>query len=281
MHVAMLKVATWNVNGIRARERELLAFLEQEQPDVLCLQEIKAAPDQVPETLGQLPGYHAYWHGHKGYSGVSLHLSRERFGERPQFAHPDFDHETRIVTARTPDLLLASIYVPNGGKDFEAKKRFLNGLDQFVLQLREQRLSFLLCGDLNVAREDRDVHATLRKPDQIGRTPEEQAQFARILNHGVIDLGRQFSPDDDQLFTWWAPWRNMRQKNIGWRIDYVLASPDLAERAQSCRVLRELGSSDHGPLVAHFDFTPRPTVAGNAEPMPVQSTGPRQGNLPF
>jgi exodeoxyribonuclease III len=249
----MLKVTTWNVNGIRAREQQALDFIEREAPDILCLQETKASLHQVPESLRELAGYHCYWHGHKGYSGVALHLARKTFPERPEFAHPSFDHETRIVTARAGQLLFASIYVPNGGKDFDAKLRFLAALEAFVESAREQGTRLLLCGDLNVAREDRDVHPVLRKPNQIGRTPEEQARFAGILSHDLVDLARHFLPDDDRLFTWWAPWRNMRQKNIGWRIDYVLASSALAARAHSCEVLREFGSSDHGPLIAQFD----------------------------
>jgi exodeoxyribonuclease-3 len=250
----MFKIVTWNVNGIRAREVQALEFVARERPDVVCLQETKASLEQVPESLRELPGYHCYWHGHKGYSGVALHLSCARFPERPEFAHPAFDHETRIVTARAGDVLFASIYVPNGGKDFEAKLRFLNALEVFVAEARATETRVLLCGDLNVAREDRDVHPSLRKPDQIGRTPEEQALFARILGHDLVDLSRQFFPDDDRLFSWWAPWRNLRQKNVGWRIDYVLASSPLAERARRCEVLREFGSSDHGPLIAEFDF---------------------------
>jgi len=254
MQVPMFKLTTWNVNGIRAREADLLSWLEREQPDVVCLQEIKASPDKVPDALRELAGYHCYWHGHKGYSGVGLHLSRKTFPDRPEFAHPEFDHETRIVTARVRDMVFASIYVPNGGKDFDAKLRFLTALEAFAAQTQHQGLRVLLCGDLNVAREDRDVHPALRKPDQIGRTPGERAQFERILSHGLVDLSRQFFPDDDHLFSWWAPWRNLRQKNVGWRIDYVLASTNLAAVAQRCDVAREFGTSDHAPLVATFEL---------------------------
>jgi exodeoxyribonuclease-3 len=249
----MLKVATWNVNGIRARELDVLEFVERERPDVLCLQEIKASVDKVPEKLAALPGYHGYWHGHKGYSGVSLHVRHNLQPEPPQFSHPEFDLETRIVTAQLGPVLTASIYVPNGGKDFEAKWRFLTALEAFVAQARSQNIPMLLCGDLNVAREERDVHPSLRKPGLIGCTPEERELFARILGHDLADLQRHFAPDDDRLFSWWAPWRNLREKNVGWRIDYVLATPELAGRASSCKVLREFGKSDHGPVIATFD----------------------------
>ena len=254
----MLKVATWNVNGIRKRGAELVDFVAAEQPDVLALQEIKAEPDKVPSSLAALGGYHCYWHGHKGYSGVGLLLSQRTFPARPEFSHPEFDHETRIVIAELPDWTVASIYVPNGGKDFEAKLRFLDGMERFVNDARARGRQLLLCGDLNIAREDRDVHPSLRKPNQIGRTPEEQSQFARMLEAGSLtDLSRKFAPDDDRLFSWWAPWRNLREKNVGWRIDYVLSSELVTRAAVSCKVQREFGKSDHGPLLAEFELSAR------------------------
>jgi exodeoxyribonuclease-3 len=275
----MLKIATWNVNGIRARAAEVLQLIEREAPDVLCLQEIKASPEHVPVPLCDLAGYWCFWHGHKGYSGVSLHLRKSAFPGRPRFSHPEFDHETRIVTARLGDLLLASAYVPNGGKDLPAKMRFLEGLERFAAAAEAEGVKLLLCGDLNVAREERDVHPKLRKEDQIGTTAPERELFAKILSHGLVDLGRQFAPDDDRLFTWWAPWRNLRERNIGWRIDYVLAAAPLAGRATSCAGFREFGTSDHGPLQATFDVVP-PVYEAAPEPQPAAAPIPA-GQIPL
>ena len=111
----------------------------------------------------------------------------------------------------------------------------------------------MLCGDLNVARTDMDVHPKERKPHAIGQLPEERALIEAIIGHGLVDVHRTIEPDNADLFTWWAPWRNMRQRNIGWRLDYVLASRALAARLVSCTVQREFGTSDHGPVVAVFD----------------------------
>jgi exodeoxyribonuclease III len=249
----MLKLTTWNVNGIRARKDELPVWLEREQPDVVCLQEIKATQDKVPEHLVCLPGYWCYYHGHGGYSGVALLLSRARFPEQPTFLHPEFDHETRVVHAHVGDLTLVSLYVPNGGKDFEAKLRFLEALEKFVAASQLEGRKLIVAGDLNVAREVRDVHPSLRRGELIGTTPDERAIFERIVGHGLVDVHRKFEPENDRLFTWWAPWRNMKEKNIGWRIDYVLASEALAEKATSCVIARDFGKSDHGPLTAVFD----------------------------
>ena len=245
-----MKIATWNVNGIRARDAQLHEFIEREQPDVLCLQELKASLDQLPVWLCQIEGYWCYWHGGKGYSGVGLHVRKDAFPDEPAFEHPAFDYEHRIVTARLPAFTVASIYVPNGGKDFEAKMRFLDALELFAADHEASGRSLILCGDFNVARTDLDVHPKERKPNVIGQRPEERALLERIIGHALVDVHRKIEPDNAEIFTWWAPWRNMRQRNIGWRLDLVLASKKLADNATSCTVQREFGSSDHGPVVA-------------------------------
>ena len=151
------------------------------------------------------------------------------------------------------NLTVASIYVPNGGKDFPAKMRFLEALDAYAASFAASGRDLVLCGDLNVARTERDVHPKERKPAAIGQLPEERALIERILSRGFVDLGRELDPDNDGLFTWWAPWRNMRQRNIGWRLDYVIASRALAARAVSCPVQAEVGTSDHAPVMATFN----------------------------
>jgi exodeoxyribonuclease-3 len=191
-----MKIATWNVNGVRARQAELQQLLAAEQPDVLCLQEIKASPEQVPSLLVAPEGYWCYWHGRRGYSGVALLVGRRFAPEAPAFSHPSFDRDERIVVADLGALRVASVYVPNGGKDYDAKLAFL---------------------------------AT-----------------------GLADVGRLLDPGNDNLFTWWAPWRNLRQRNIGWRIDYVLAAGALGASARSAVSMREFGTSDHAPVVVEF-----------------------------
>lgn len=254
MGSSRVKIATWNVNGVRARQAEVQAFIDGEQPDVICLQELKAAPEQLPVWLCDLDGYWCYWHGGKGYSGVGLHVRKAFCPERPSFHHPDFDHEHRIVTARLPRARVASIYVPNGGKDFAAKIRFLEALDAYAAAHEGggDGVPLVLCGDMNVARTEMDVHPKERKPRAIGQLPEERALIERLIGRGLVDVQRHLHPDNADLFTWWAPWRNMRQRNIGWRIDYILASRALADRATSCTVQRETGTSDHGPVIAEF-----------------------------
>jgi exodeoxyribonuclease-3 len=250
-----MKIATWNVNGIRAREVQLRDWLEREAPDVVCLQEIKASPEQVPASICNPAGYHCHWHGHKGYSGVALLLRSARFGDAPTFEHPHFDHENRIVVASVAPLVFASVYVPNGGKDFAAKMHFLEQLVAWAGELRARGQHLVLCGDLNVARTDQDVHPSERKRI-IGQLPEERALIEALLGNGLVDVGRHVDPDNDRLFTWWAPWRNMRGKNIGWRLDYLAASAALVDETVRCTSYREVGTSDHAPVIAELRDAP-------------------------
>lgn len=251
----MIKVATWNVNGIRARQAQVLEWIEEEQPDVICLQEIKAKPEQVPATLCDLSGYSCYWHGASGYSGVGLHIRRESFSAEPEYTHPAFDMETRIVQARVGNVVFASIYVPNGGKDFEAKMAFMSEMERYTADVAKQGLDLVLCGDMNVALTDNDVHPKERKATIVGQLPVERELFAKIIGNNLVDVGRALDPDNNELFTWWAPWRNMRQRNIGWRIDYILASQRLAKKATRSYVRPTVGTSDHAPVMAEFDLT--------------------------
>ena len=220
-------------------------WLDRDQPDVVCLQEIKAAIDQLPLWLCELDGYWCYWHGGKGYSGVALHVSKRMVPERPTFAHPAFDYENRIVAGAAAGR--------DGRVGVRAERREgLPGQDAVPRGARavrrgsaERAAPIVICGDLNIARTDMDVHPKERKPRSIGQLPEERAQLERIIGHGLVDVGRALEPDNDQMFTWWAPWRNMRQRNIGWRLDYVLASQALFDRVS--RLHGAEGDGDERP----------------------------------
>jgi len=200
-----------------------------------------------------MQGYFCYWHGGKGYSGVAMQVRMDLVAERPAFTHPPFDYENRIVTVDLESHLgpvtVASVYVPNGGKDFKAKMQFLEAMDAYAAGRQHDTRALVLMGDMNVARTERDVHPKERKPRAIGQLPEERAIIERLLTRGLADVGRQVVPDNDGLFTWWAPWRNMRERNIGWRLDYVFASDALAARVTRCPVQRDVGTSDHAPVV--------------------------------
>jgi exodeoxyribonuclease-3 len=244
-----MKIATWNVNGIRARETQLCEWLERDRPDVVCLQELKAEPAQIPARCS-LDDYYVYWHGLRAYSGVSLHFRKSLFDAAPQFSHPAFDMESRIVQAQWGNVVFASVYVPNGGKDYAAKLAFLSQLALWTKARHDEGREVVVCGDINIARDDIDVHPRERKAGVIGQRPEERELFAKLLGEHLVDVGRALAPDSTDLYTWWPPWRNMRQRNIGWRIDYILAAPTIASRVETCVVLSEIGTSDHAPVMA-------------------------------
>jgi exodeoxyribonuclease-3 len=248
-----MKIATWNVNGIRAREAQLLEWLAQEQPDVLCLQEIKASLAQVPATLAALDDYWSFWHGGAGgYSGVSLHLRKAVFAGEPTFEHPCFDMESRMVHAAVDGVMFASVYIPNGGKDYAAKLEFLGHMVDFVQEVHDAGLQLILCGDMNIAREDRDVHPSQMRKGMIGTRADERALFEKMIGNGLVDVIRTLDPDNDRLFTWWPFWKVAKQRNLGWRLDYVFTSKPIATDAREYTIHRTVGTSDHAPVVVSF-----------------------------
>ena len=252
----MLKVCTWNVNGLRKREVDVLEFMAREQPDVLCLQEIKAAPDQLPDSLRVPAGYHAYLHGRPGlFRGRALHGTRGLPAAAcvpPPRVRPRDPHRDRRVPAVRDRF------------DLRAERR--QGLSrQGALPRRARRLRCARPGERQdadpVRRSQRRARTARRapvaaKPAAAGPDPRRARAVRAHREPRPFDLSRLFHPEDDQLFTWWAPWRNQRERNIGWRIDYVLASASLSERALSCEAQREFGTSDHGPLTATFAIDP-------------------------
>jgi exodeoxyribonuclease-3 len=171
------------------------------------------------------------------------------FPGEPRFSHPAFDFESRIVQVELGDLIIASVYVPNGGKDYQAKLDFLGRIAEWVQQLKAEGRQLILCGDINIALTDMDVHPKERKLEVIGQRAEERALFARLMGGWLTDGGRAADPENANLFTWWAPWRDLRARNIGWRIDYILASPGVSARLQGCVVQASVGTSDHAPVM--------------------------------
>ena len=246
-----MRIITWNVNGIRARFSEVAELSRREQPDILCLQEIKATAAQVPEPLTGLPDYHSVWHGGpRGYSGVSLHVRRTACAAAPPCAPTGFDVEFRALELAVGPLRVLSVYVPNGNRDLPGKIAFLRALVAHAAAARAAGHQLLVCGDLNVARTDMDVYERMRNPRAVGQLAEERALLESVIAEDLADLLRDFDRDNPGLFTWWPPWREERRKNHGWRLDYILASRGLP--ASSCRVLTDVGTSDHAPVVAEI-----------------------------
>src|SRR5881397_2810575 len=193
-----MKIATCNVNGIRARQAQLREWMERDRPDVVCIQELKAEAAQIPEQV-KLEDYHAYWHGFRAYSGVSLHIRKGLFDTEPAFSHPEFDMESRIVQAELGRLVLASVYVPKGGKDYEAKLGFMIKLAAWAKELHRDGRELVLCGDMNITRTDLDVHPNERKPGIIGQREEERELLDRLLAHHLVGAVAQPAPAQHRL----------------------------------------------------------------------------------
>jgi len=254
-----MKIASWNVNGIRARHESLRAWLERSRPDIVVLQELKALEAEVPESVTGLDGYLKFWNGssfRKGYSGVGIIL-REGACPLPAWEIPGFDVENRTAVLHCGALTLVGTYVPRGDgpEHYAVKLRYLEELRRYVAGLLDRGREVVLAGDMNVALRDIDVHRSQNKPGAIGLRPEERAAIEAHLALGLRDVMRDLNPGRPDLFTWWPNWKFARERNLGWRIDCFYLSPALAGTVSSAVVDLDERSSDHAPVVIELSDT--------------------------
>lgn len=255
-----MHLATWNVNGIRAREKALLAWLDTHRPDILVLQEIKALRSQVPASITALAHYHAYWNDstvRAGYSGVGILVHRAliaQYGE-PECSIPAFDVENRLLQLQLGNTVLLGSYFPRGEKPehYALKLHFFEALETFVRQLLQTQKEVIIAGDINVAREAIDLHPSQQDDAATGFRPDERHALNRLLAAGLRDVFRDLHPNQAGLYTWFPYWKGARERNIGWRIDCVYASPKLAEKAIRAFIHTDEKSSDHYPVSVEFE----------------------------
>ena len=260
-------VTTFNVNGIRAACRKnFAAWLAQNQPAILCLQEVRAEESEIPREILAPANYYAHFFAaeRKGYSGVAL-LSRQKpdfiqkgFG-LPEFA--EFDGEGRFLEARFGKLSVVSLYLPSGSAGDarqESKMRFLNAALPYLkmrLEAAQKSGEFLLfCGDFNIAHNEIDLKNWRGNQKNSGFLPEERAWMSAVLKLGFVDVYRALYPAETDCYTWWSNRGQARANNVGWRIDYQIATPNLAALAQKSWVEREPRYSDHAPLSVFYNF---------------------------
>lgn len=251
-----MKIATFNINGIRARLPRLLEWLEREQPDIACLQELKCADDALPVLDIEGAGYRALWHGQKGFNGVAI-LAK---GKSPNLrmvglpGDPDDSH-SRYIEAEVDGLIIASLYLPNGnptGTDkFTYKLSWMERLRQHADSLLAAEKPAILAGDWNVVAEDRDVWSPANMASDALLQPETRAAWRRILHQGWTDALRALHPDEDKLYTFWDYTAGCWQRDAGFRIDHLLLSPEVADRLEAAGVDRwargQEKASDHAP----------------------------------
>ncbi|CAG37145.1 exodeoxyribonuclease III [Desulfotalea psychrophila] len=247
---------SWNVNGIRAVEKKGFIDIVQElNPDVIGLQETKAQPEQLSESLKNIPGYTSYWYSaqRKGYSGVAFYSKHEPLQVIYGIGAEEFDCEGRVITLEFADHYLATIYFPNSAdqlKRLDYKLRFNRALLAFFQKLEKEK-AVILCGDFNVAHKEIDLKNPKSNVKNAGFTPEERAWMDEFLEAGYTDTFRLFNQDPEN-YSWWSYRFSARSKNIGWRIDYFCVSENGQKRIVNAEILPEVMGSDHCPVLLDF-----------------------------
>lgn len=255
-----MKLISWNVNGIRAcKNKGFLHFLEEHQPDILGIQEIKAKVDQIDDELQNPPGYHTYFYpaDRPGYSGTGLYTKKEP--EKVEYGLEDdyFNGEGRVITAHYPDLIFITTYIPNGKNDLSRvsyKIEFSEGIMQHANKLREEfpEKAVIICGDVNTAHKEIDLARPKQNRKNTGFLPEECEWVDRLVEHGWIDTFRHCHPEQTDVYSWWSYMGNARAKNVGWRIDYHYINQEHEQKIDDSYYLPSVHGSDHCPVVVEL-----------------------------
>jgi len=253
-----LRVITLNTNGIRsAAKKGLFAWLAAQKPDVVCLQEIKAQEPDLAGDAFALKGLRAYFHcaSRKGYAGVALYCRAEPEALIRGFGTQEFDAEGRYLEARFGGLSVISVYLPSGsaGPHRQASKyRFMDAFLPHLAKLRRSKREILLCGDWNIAHKEIDLKNWRANQKNSGFLPEERAWLTRVFDElGYVDVFRRLNPKPEQ-YTWWSNRGRAWEKNVGWRIDYQIATPKLAGTAYREAIYKRRRFSDHAPLTIDY-----------------------------
>jgi len=251
-----MKLATYNLNGIRARMPRLLEWLEREKPDIVTLQELKCADEALPIADIEAAGYGAVWHGQKGFNGVAV-LAREKEPALRRMGLPGDpdDSHSRYIEAEVDGLIVASIYLPNGNpvgtEKFDYKLRWMDRLHAHAAELVALERPVVLTGDWNVVPEDRDVFSVKATQHDAVMQPEARQYWRRIVSQGWTDALRALHPDEPKLYTFWDYTAGCWQRDLGFRLDHLLCSPEAADRLRNAGVDRwvrgEEKASDHAP----------------------------------
>ena len=253
-----MKIITYNVNGIRAAmNKGLIGWLQATQPDVLCVQEIKATPDQVNVSEFEALGYHHYWYPaeKKGYSGVAIFSKRKPDHVEYGCGIGAYDAEGRVIRADYGDLSVMSVYHPSGSSGDERqsfKMQWLGDFQKYVDSLKKTRQKLILSGDYNICHKAIDIHNPVSNANTSGFLPEEREWMEQFIQSGFIDSFRYFNQEPHQ-YSWWSYRANARAKNLGWRIDYNLITANLEKHLKRSVILPEAMHSDHCPVLLETD----------------------------
>jgi exodeoxyribonuclease-3 len=250
-----MKIVSWNVNGLRAVHRNGYwdNFLKELKPDIFCLQETKASPEQLPEEVRSAAGYSAFFSSSqlkKGYSGVAIYSKIEPLSVIYGMGEPEFDQEGRLVGAEYEDFWLLNVYFPNGGQGphrLDYKMRYYDSFFAFCEKLRKSK-PVIFCGDVNTAHEDIDVARPDEWANTTGFLPQERAWLDELVNAGYADTFRKLHPNQREIYSYWDNFRQSRARNVGWRIDYFFVSSELVQGVKKAEIHTDIFGSDHCPV---------------------------------
>lgn len=248
--VRMRKLISWNVNGLRACiQKGFMDYFCREDADIFCLQETKLQAGQIEL---ELPGYHQYWNyaEKKGYSGTALFAKKEPLRVTYGIGAEEHDHEGRVITAEYADYYVLTVYVPNSQRELARLDYRMQWEEAFLgyIKALEEKKPVIYCGDLNVAHREIDLKNPKTNRHNAGFTDQERERFGRVLESGFIDTFRYFYPDLKDVYSWWSYMGQARAKNVGWRIDYFVASQALEGRLADAKIHMEVQGSDHCPV---------------------------------
>ena len=251
--MSTLRILSWNVNGIRAIARKgFHGWLNGDNPDILCIQETKAHPDQLDENLRKVPGYFTYYESaeRKGYSGTAIFSKPEPLQVIHGIGDPVLDSEGRTLAADFGEFILYSVYFPNGKASPERLKFKMDFYDAFlkhVESVRKRGKHIIICGDVNTAHKEIDLARPKENSKVSGFLPEERAWIDTLLSHGYCDTFRIFNQKPGQ-YSWWDYKTRARDRNIGWRIDYFFIDEGFRGRLKEAFILKDIEGSDHCPI---------------------------------
>ena len=248
-----MKILSWNVNGIRAADKKgLFEWFKTISPDILCLQEIKALPEQVPQHLRNTPGYNIFFNSaeRKGYSGVATFTKEKPTGVKKGFGIEKFDIEGRVLITEFPSFTLFNIYYPNGKKNQERLDYKLDFYDTFLGyadNLKAEGKNIVVCGDFNTAHKEIDLSRPKENSKISGFLPVERAWIDTFIDHGYVDTFRHFNKEPNQ-YNWWDMKSGARERNVGWRIDYFFVNKEFLPHVKKAFIMQAVMGSDHCPI---------------------------------
>jgi exodeoxyribonuclease-3 len=250
-----MNIVSWNVNGLRAvhKKGNWDEFLKAMKPDIFCLQETKAEPNQLPDEVRELAGYKSFFSSSqlkKGYSGVAIYSKIKPISVIYGMGIPEFDMEGRLVGAEYEDFWLLNIYFPNGGRGpdrLDFKLRYYDAFLAFCDTLRKTK-PVIFCGDVNTAHEEVDLARPKENEKNTGFLPEERAWLDEVINAGYIDIYRHQHPNQKEKYSYWDMFTHARERNVGWRIDYFFVSQEIVPKIKKSEIHDTVFGSDHCPV---------------------------------